>query len=87
MIDILLQTLIVVDENTEIMYNISAESAGGLVSARDFISIRRWIKVNDKMYVVASTSCTLPDMPAQKKYVRYDESMKYATFTLFNVVH
>jgi len=70
LIDLFLQTLIVVDENTEVMYNISAESAGGLVSARDFISIRRWIKISDALYVVVSTSCPCSEMPTQKKYVR-----------------
>lgn len=66
------RTLIVVDDNTEVMYNISAESAGGLISARDFTTIRRWLKINDNMHVAVSVSCQVADMPPSKKYVRGD---------------
>lgn len=64
------QTLQDIDENTQVTYNIAAEAAGGLVSARDFINVRRWLKLENEMYVSYGVGCTHVDMPVQKKYVR-----------------
>lgn len=69
-----LQTLQVIDENSEITYNISAEAAGGLVSARDFINVRQWLQLEQDMYLSYGTGCIHADMPVQKKYVRYEAS-------------
>ncbi|KAL4229112.1 StAR-related lipid transfer protein 3 [Mactra antiquata] len=66
------RALQVVDDCTEITYNIAAEGGGGLVSARDFVSIRQWTCYNNTMFIVVSTSTTHADMPPQKKYVRGD---------------
>ncbi|XP_052804044.1 steroidogenic acute regulatory protein-like isoform X3 [Mya arenaria] len=63
------RTLVVVDDTTEIMYNIANEAAGGLISARDFVTVRHWL-VHKNMHIVASVSCACPEMPIQKKYVR-----------------
>lgn len=65
-----MQTLLVVDEKTDISYNIAAEAAGGLVSARDFINLRHWGERNQTFFI-AVNKATFPDMPPQKKYVRY----------------
>lgn len=64
------QSLQDIDENTQITYNISAEQAGGLVSARDFINVRRWIRLDNGSYISYGVGCTFVDMPVQKKYVR-----------------
>lgn len=63
------KTLLVVDEKTDISYNIAAEAAGGLVSARDFINLRHWGERNQTFFI-AVNKATFPDMPPQKKYVR-----------------
>lgn len=64
------QALQQIDENTQITYNISAEAAGGLVSARDFINMRQWLKLENGRYISYGVGCTHADMPVQKKYVR-----------------
>ncbi|KAJ8306910.1 hypothetical protein KUTeg_014994 [Tegillarca granosa] len=63
------RTLQTVDENTDIVYNIAAEAVGGMVSARDFVNVRRW-GIRDGIYMSSGCACTHPDMPPQKKYVR-----------------
>ncbi|XP_061175306.1 stAR-related lipid transfer protein 3-like isoform X3 [Saccostrea echinata] len=63
------RTLQVVDDRTDISYNIAAEAAGGLVSARDFINLRHWGE-KDQTLFIAVDGATFPDMPPQKKYVR-----------------
>lgn len=63
------RSLLSIDETTEVTYNIAAEAAGGLVSARDFISLRHWTE-REGVYISIGTGCTHPDMPVQKKYVR-----------------
>ncbi|XP_052253897.1 stAR-related lipid transfer protein 3-like isoform X3 [Dreissena polymorpha] len=60
-----------IDETTQIVYNISAEAAGGLVSSRDFVNVRHWFFIEEKnLFVSFGAGCTHPDMPEQKKYVR-----------------
>ena len=66
---LLLQSLQSIDDITEVTYNIAAEAAGGLVSARDFISVRQWTE-REGVYLSIGMGCTHPDMPQQKKYVR-----------------
>lgn len=58
-----------IDDTTEVTYNIAAEAAGGLVSARDFVSIRHWTQ-KEGVYLSIGVGCKHPDMPVQKKYVR-----------------
>lgn len=64
-----LQTLLVVDEKTDLSYNIAAEAAGGLVSARDFINLRHWGE-RDQTFFIAVNGASFSEMPPQKKYVR-----------------
>ena len=66
----ILQPLQTIDDTTEVTYNIAAEAAGGVVSARDFVSLRRAAQ-REGRYLSIATGCTHPDMPAQKKYVRW----------------
>ena len=65
----ILQPLQTIDDATEITYNIAAEAAGGLVSARDFVSLRHSAQI-EGIYLSVGIGCTHPDMPVQKKYVR-----------------
>ena len=65
------QTLQVVDDHIEVTYNITAEAAGGLVSARDFINVRSWEALpNMGMFISYGIGCTHYSMPVQKNYVR-----------------
>ena len=61
-----------IDDQAEVTYNIAAEAAGGLVSARDFITVCRFCPTGNGTYMCCGTACTHPDMPVQKKYVRND---------------
>ncbi|XP_060067996.1 stAR-related lipid transfer protein 3-like isoform X2 [Ylistrum balloti] len=63
------RTLETIDDNTEISYNIAAEAAGGLVTARDFVNVRCW-GVRNGVYLSCACGTTYADMPPQKKYVR-----------------
>lgn len=67
----LLQTVQVIDDCSEITYNIAAEAAGGLVSARDFVTLRRWMPYKDSIYLSCNIGIIHSDMPVTKKYVRY----------------
>ncbi|XP_074653075.1 stAR-related lipid transfer protein 3-like isoform X2 [Tubulanus polymorphus] len=62
----ILQTL---DKQTDIVYSVAAEAAGGLVTARDFVQVRRW-SIRDGVYFIASRSCEFEDKPPVKQYVR-----------------
>ena len=57
------------DENLDITYQVSAEGAGGLVSSRDFVSLRQWGEI-DGCYVIAVVSVEHPSVPVQDKYIR-----------------
>ncbi|KAG1671581.1 StAR-related lipid transfer protein 3 [Nymphon striatum] len=57
------------DSHTDISYNVAAEGAGGLVAARDFVTLRHW-ELRDGVYISCGIAVTHPDMPPQKKYTR-----------------
>ncbi|ELU15384.1 hypothetical protein CAPTEDRAFT_174334 [Capitella teleta] len=59
----------VINETTDISYQIAAEGAGGLVASRDFVSLRHWAT---KDGVILSSGCAVqhPDAPPTKNYVR-----------------
>ncbi|KAH9524307.1 StAR- lipid transfer protein 3 [Bulinus truncatus] len=63
------RVLQVVDDHTDILYNIAAEIAGGVITSRDFVSLRTWGQ-RDGLYIGAGMAVTHPDMPPQKNYVR-----------------
>ena len=63
------QVLQVIDEKVDILYNIAAEIAGGVISSRDFVSLRTWGE-KDGIYLGAGMGVQHPDKPKQKQYVR-----------------
>ncbi|XP_072343796.1 stAR-related lipid transfer protein 3 isoform X2 [Scyliorhinus torazame] len=58
-----------VDDNTLITYDVSAGAAGGVVSPRDFVNVRRIERKKD-MYISSGVSTTHDAKPPHKKYVR-----------------
>ncbi|XP_072106187.1 stAR-related lipid transfer protein 3-like, partial [Mobula birostris] len=63
------QVLQRVDDNTMITYDVSAGAAGGVVSARDFVNVRR-IEKKGEMYISSGMSTTHDSRPPLKKYIR-----------------
>jgi hypothetical protein len=63
------RTLQVVDDSTDINYNITADSYGGLVSSRDFVTLRHW-ETKDDIILSCGVAVVHPDMPPNKKYIR-----------------
>ncbi|CAL4124681.1 unnamed protein product, partial [Meganyctiphanes norvegica] len=58
-----------VDSNTDVIYQVAAEGPGGVVSARDFVNVRYWKKVED-CWISAGMAVVHPEKPPQKKLVR-----------------
>lgn len=58
-----------IDDATDIVYQVAAEGGGGLVSSRDFITVRTWEKAGDD-YISSGISINYAGMPPQKAYVR-----------------
>ncbi|XP_067869800.1 stAR-related lipid transfer protein 3 isoform X2 [Heterodontus francisci] len=63
------QVLQRVDDNTLITYDVSAGAAGGVVSPRDFVNVRR-IERKKEMYISSGMSTTHDSRPPLNKYVR-----------------
>ncbi|XP_062893135.1 stAR-related lipid transfer protein 3 isoform X2 [Mobula hypostoma] len=63
------QVLQRVDDNTMITYDVSAGAAGGVVSARDFVNVRR-IEKKGEMYISSGMSTTHDSRPPLTKYIR-----------------
>ncbi|KAJ9595086.1 hypothetical protein L9F63_013612, partial [Diploptera punctata] len=59
----------VIDEHTDICYQVAKEGGGGIVSSRDFVILRHW-GMKEGSYVSAGVSVLHPDIPPVKKYVR-----------------
>lgn len=59
----------VIDECTDITYQVSAPGGGGMVSSRDFISLRHWGIINS-CYISASVSIEHPDWPKHEVFIR-----------------
>ncbi|EDV28285.1 uncharacterized protein TRIADDRAFT_53760 [Trichoplax adhaerens] len=63
------------DDQTDILYAIVAESGNGLVSKRDFLSIRHW-EIENGYYRTYSTSIKDDDlMPTHRSYVRGENKL------------
>lgn len=58
-----------VDEYTDITYQISTDGGAGLVSSRDFVTLRYWTLLQE-CYVIASTGVEHPSLPKNDKYIR-----------------
>ncbi|XP_059494616.1 stAR-related lipid transfer protein 3 isoform X2 [Stegostoma tigrinum] len=65
----ILKVLQRIDDNTIITYDVSAGAAGGVVSPRDFVNVRR-IERKKEMYISSGMSTTHDSRPPQNKYVR-----------------
>lgn len=63
------QVLQRVDDNTLVTYDVSAGAAGGVISARDFVNVRR-IERRKEMYVSSGMSTVHDSRPPVKKYIR-----------------
>ncbi|XP_041371391.1 steroidogenic acute regulatory protein-like isoform X2 [Gigantopelta aegis] len=63
------RTLEHIDDSTEVSYTVSAEAGGGLITSRDFVTVRRWGSQNG-IYMSAGQAATHPEMPPQKKHIR-----------------
>ncbi|KAM4691654.1 stAR-related lipid transfer protein 3 [Rhinophrynus dorsalis] len=63
------QVLQRVDDNTLVSYDVSAGAAGGVVSPRDFVNVRRIERRKDR-YISAGIATTHHAKPPLKKYVR-----------------
>ncbi|XP_040187333.1 stAR-related lipid transfer protein 3 [Rana temporaria] len=63
------QVLQRVDDNTLVSYDVAAGAAGGVVSPRDFVNIRRIERRKDR-YISAGIGGTHPSRPQLTKYVR-----------------
>ncbi|XP_059483042.1 steroidogenic acute regulatory protein-like [Neocloeon triangulifer] len=59
----------VLDEHTDIVYQISAEGGGGVVTSREFVVLRHW-GVKDGVYISSGCSCSHLDAPENKKLIR-----------------
>lgn len=58
-----------IDSCTDVVYQIAAEGPGGVVTARDFVNVRHWKKIEDS-WVSAAVSINYKDEPPQKNVVR-----------------
>uniref|UniRef100_A0A4W3HPQ9 StAR related lipid transfer domain containing 3 n=1 Tax=Callorhinchus milii TaxID=7868 RepID=A0A4W3HPQ9_CALMI len=58
-----------IDDNTLITYDVAAGAAGGVVSPRDFVNVRR-IERKKEMYISSGISSTHGSKPPLNKYVR-----------------
>ncbi|XP_070174333.1 stAR-related lipid transfer protein 3-like isoform X2 [Littorina saxatilis] len=61
-------TVMVIDNNTDISHNIAA-GIGSLVASRDFVNLRHW-GVREGIYLSAGHGVTHPDCPPSKKHIR-----------------
>lgn len=58
-----------IDSCTDVVYQVAAEGPRGIVSARDFVCVRHWKKIDDS-WVCAVISIICKDEPPQKNIVR-----------------
>ena len=63
------KVLRVISRNTDISYTVAAEAVGGLVSSRDFVSLRTWKSKNGILFSSGS-AINYPECPPIKKHVR-----------------
>ncbi|PSN51009.1 hypothetical protein C0J52_07443 [Blattella germanica] len=57
------------DDSTDVIYQVTAPAAGGLVSTRDFVSARHY-SVRDGCFWSGGASVVHPDAPSSDKHVR-----------------
>lgn len=59
----------VIDEHTDISYQIAADGAAGVVSSRDFVNLRHWEFLEGR-YIIACIGTDHPSLPKNDKYIR-----------------
>ncbi|XP_065839190.1 uncharacterized protein [Oscarella lobularis] len=63
------ESLYKIDDHSDISYNVAAEAAGGIVSSRDFVSVRYWDRRGPN-YISAGTGINFPNKPEVKGITR-----------------
>lgn len=63
------QRVQIIDEQTDIIYQLAAPGAGGLVSSRDFVSLRHWMPLGES-FLLATKYTQHQNVPKNNKYVR-----------------
>ncbi|CAG0916558.1 unnamed protein product [Notodromas monacha] len=64
------KVLQIIDEFTDIIYQVTNDAAGGIVSSRDFVDLRHWVIRAGGIYVSSGASVEHSSMPPQPKIVR-----------------
>ncbi|KAI0214187.1 StAR-related lipid transfer protein 3 [Lamellibrachia satsuma] len=59
------KTIEVLDDHTDVAYNLAADAVGGLVSSRDFVNLRYW-QVRNDVILSSCVAVTHSDMPPTK---------------------
>lgn len=58
-----------IDRHTDIVYNSVGEAGGGMVSARDFVNLRRWEKRGD-VFLSCNVATEVDEAPPKKGHIR-----------------
>lgn len=63
----------ILDEHTDITYQVTKEAGGGLIGRRDFVSIRHWKMMENNTYFIATKKTEHPSKPTKtnNEYIRY----------------
>jgi len=59
----------ILDNNTDITYQITSDLANGVISSRDFVTLRHW-EQRGEAYSIGVISITHPTMPVKKDCIR-----------------
>jgi len=60
----------ILNESTDISYQVTKEGAGGVISARDFVTLRHYVTTPDGSHVLAWTSVKHGDKPVMQNIIR-----------------
>ncbi|KAK6634367.1 hypothetical protein RUM43_011767 [Polyplax serrata] len=61
--------LLVIDDHTDVTYQVSAPGGNGVITSRDFVNVRHWNMRGDS-FVLAGISVPYPSLPSNKFYIR-----------------
>jgi hypothetical protein len=70
----------IIDEFTDVIYQVTNEAAGGLISSRDFVDLRRWAIMEGGVYLSSGTSIVHPAVPTVPKIVRGENGPSCISF-------
>lgn len=51
------QVVETIDRHTDVTYSVAAAQAGGLISPRDFVCVRQWVKRDGNMVIAGVCLC------------------------------